>query len=210
MRYTHFFNILECGEGPLRYKVVQSTENPNGLHPVSSVFILGEQDGPLVNSTHWASGKHNTWLLPAQTTGQGFTVRIDYCARMIAGVRIKNARNQWKWATDEFKVSASLDETGPWETMVDSHLPDTTEGQAAELLNFTFEQPVKLKYLKFEFISYWGVGGGLQYFAAIPGKKHQSVIKCLSESQGGSSAETTTESAITNTILTESYVITND
>ena len=150
--------------------MVQSTAHPNGRHPASSVFILGEQDGPLDNST--PSGKKNYWLAPDQTTGQGFTVRVDYCSRLIAGLQIKNARNPYR-ATDEFKVSASLDETGPWETVVDFGLPDTTEGQAAPLFNFTFEEPMKLKYLKFELISYWGVGGGLQYFAAIPASEHK-------------------------------------
>ena len=103
-----------------------------------------------------------------------------------------------------------MNENGPWETLVEDQLVDTTGGKAASLLDFTFDKLVEIKFIKFDLISYWGAGGGLQYFAAIPGKKHQSVIKCLSESQGGSSAETTTESAITNIILPESYIITNN
>ena len=40
-------------------------------------------------------------------------------------------------------------------------------GKDAPVLNFTFEQPVEIHYIKFDLISFWGVhGGGLQYFAA--------------------------------------------
>ena len=159
--HSFYFNIVEC-VGPLTPKVVQSTAYYNGNHPASSVLILGEEDGGLDN------GKANYWLAEeGKTTGQGFTVRVDYCARMIAGVQIKNT-NRNGWSTYEFKVSASLNKQGPWETMVESFLRDTTN-EAAPLLNFTFNQQVKLKYLKFELISYHdGAGGGLQYFAAIP------------------------------------------
>ena len=52
-----------------------------------------------------------------------------------------------------------------------------TWGRAASLLDFTFEEPVEIQFLKFDLISYWGIyGGGLQYFAAVlaKSKKHQS------------------------------------
>ena len=167
--HSFYFNILEC-VGPLTPKVFQSTERPNGNYPASSVLILGEQDALL---TLKPNVRYNYWAAEAgKTTGQGFTVRVDYCPRMIAGVQIKNARNQYKFATYEFKVSASLNKTGPWETMVDSFLRE-----AAPLRNFTFNQQVKLKYLKFELISYHGTrGGGLQYFAAIPATSKASII----------------------------------
>merc|ERR1719305_2111198 len=75
----------ECGEGPLRYKLVQFTAHHHNFPP-SNVLILGEQDGPLDNST--PGGKQNYWL--AGPAGQGWTVRVDYCSRLIAGLQIKN------------------------------------------------------------------------------------------------------------------------
>ena len=37
--------------------------------------------------------------------------------------------------------------------------------------------PVELKYLRFELVSYWGtLGGGLQYFAAIPASEYKQLI----------------------------------
>ena len=68
-------------------------------------------------------------------------------------------------------MSGSLNEKGPWQTLVEDELADTRHKPAA-LLNFTFENPVEIKFLKFELVSFWGTGaeagGGLQYFAAIP------------------------------------------
>ena len=119
-----YSNILEC-VGPMTPKVVQSTVQ-DSRYPASSVFILGEPDGNLVNSGS-DNGKNNYWLAQIRNpNGQGFTVRVDYCARTIAGLRMKNSRNRHGCATDEFRVSASLNEEGPWETVVDSRLPGTT------------------------------------------------------------------------------------
>ena len=53
--------------------------------------------------------------------------------------------------------------------MLEEELIDTRGGIEASLINFTFEKPVEIQFLKFELVSYWGeVGGGLQYFAPIP------------------------------------------
>ena len=52
--------------------------------------------------------------------------------------------------------------------MIQDELTDTTGGRSADLLNFTMDKPVKIKFLKFELVSFWGEGGGLQYFAPIP------------------------------------------
>ena len=66
--------------------------------------------------------------------------------------------------------------TGPWETLVEDELVNTSWGERASLLNFTFDEPVEIQFIKFDLISYWGTyGGGLQYFAAIAAssKEHQ-------------------------------------
>ena len=133
--------------------------------PASNVLILGEDDAYLGND------KYNYWLADQRkTTGQGFTIKVDTSARIIAGCQIKNL-GQGKsgdWATKEFRVRGSLNENGPWETLLEDELVDT------QLLNFTFEDPVEVQFLKFDLISYWGRnGGGLQYFAVIPATSKQ-------------------------------------
>ena len=102
-------------------------------------------------------------------------MKLDACTRMIAGCQIKNKGKGVSntRATKAFKVSGATNENGPWEALVQDELVDTSRGEAASLLNFTFEQPIELQYLRFELVSYWGVGGGLQYFAAIPASEHK-------------------------------------
>ena len=99
-------------------------------------------------------------------------MKLDDCARMIAGCQIKNKGKGLdnNRATKGFKVSGSKKENGPWKILVEDELIDTTGFDIpAALLNFTFEEPVEIQFLKFELLSYWGDwGGGLQYFAAIP------------------------------------------
>ena len=88
---------------------------------------------------------------------------------MIAGCQIKNrGKGGVGWATRGFKISGSKNEIGPWEILVEDELIDTSGGQPAVLLNFTFQEPVEIQFIKFELVSYWGEGGGgLQFFGAI-------------------------------------------
>ena len=52
-------------------------------------------------------------------------------------------------------------------------------GRRAALLNFTFEKPVNIQFMKFDLISFWGDGGGLQYFAAIPATGKSVSVRIL-------------------------------
>ena len=150
--------------------MVQSTAYSSQF-PASSVLILGEEQAVLAN------GKYNFWMArERETTGQGFTVKVDSCPRMIAGFHIKNTGGGGygaRYTTREFKISGAKYENGPWQKMVQEELVDT-RGKVASLLNFTFEDPVEIKYLRFDLISYWENAdggaqcGALQYFAPIP------------------------------------------
>ena len=116
-------------------------------------------------------GKLNFWLAEqGKTRGQGFTIKVDRCARRVQGFQIKNKGKGTDsgFATKEFLVSGSFEKNGPWKTLIQDELIDTTGGRSADLLNFTMDKPVKIKFLKFELVSFWGEGGGLQYFAPIP------------------------------------------
>ena len=80
-------------------------------------------------------------------------------------------------------VLGSLDKNGPWETLLEDQLVDT-RAVVAPLLNFTFDKPVEIQFIKFDLISYWGGGGGgLQYFAAIPAtsKKHKFCMSSVNK-----------------------------
>ena len=145
--------------------MVTSTAH-DGISIARNVLILGEVDA-------WQSpsnGLTNFWVAErGKTTGQGFTLRVDTCKRLIAGCQIKNMGN-WPdgQATKDFRVLGSMNENGPWDLLVVDQLADTRD-KVTSVLNFTFTKPVEIQFLKFELISYWGDwAGGLQYFAAIP------------------------------------------
>ena len=58
----------------------------------------------------------------------------------------------------------SLSETGPWQQVLDETLEDSRqESDPLPLQTFTFD-PVIARFSKFKLLSYWGNGGGLQYF----------------------------------------------
>ena len=162
------FQILDCA-GPLKPWVFQSTAFSSS-YPASSVLILAETDAKMVN------GKRNFWLAEqGRTSGQGFTLKVDACARMIAGFHIKNlGKGISSRATRDFRISGIIKGNNLWQTFLEDRLVDT-RFIAAPLLNFTFEEPVEIQFLKFDLVSYWGNrGGALQFFAAIPttSKKH--------------------------------------
>ena len=95
---------------------------------------------------------------------------MDICKRRVIGVQLKNKGKglHSNRATKEFNVSGSLRKDGPWKLLVQGQLNDT-RGKHASLVNFTFEEPAEIQFIRFDLVSYWGlIGGGLQYFAAIP------------------------------------------
>ena len=163
--------------GPLKPVVVDATEISSQF-PANSVLVLGERDERV------SSQKYNFWLAQTnKTEGQGFTIKLDTCARMIAGCQIKNKGegSHSNKATKDFRVSGSLNEGGPWKTLLEEQLSDTRH-KPAPLLNFTFRNPVEVQFLKFELVSFWvaGVGGGgLQYFAAIPATGKSVSVRTL-------------------------------
>ena len=160
--YKYYF--LACG-GPLKPEVVQSTSHDD-FSIASNVLILGEVDA-------WQSpsnGLTNFWVAEkGKTDGQGFTLRLDTCERLIVGCQIKNMGNWYgRQATKDFRVLGSKNENGPWDTLVVDQLADLRD-KSTSLVSFTFKEPVEIQFIKFELVSFWGDwGGGLQYFAAIP------------------------------------------
>ena len=102
-------------------------------------------------------------------TGQGFTIAVDAHPRWISGCQMKNKEE----GTKEFRLSGSLNKNGPFHILLQEKLEDTkprwsNRNKPAPLLNFNFEEPVKIKFLKFDLLDIWGNNGGLGYFAAIP------------------------------------------
>ena len=143
--------------------VVDATEFSSSF-PADSVLVLGERDETV------SIQKYNFWLAQSnKTLGQGFTIKVDECKRLIAGCQIKNRGiGISNWGTKEFRLSGSLNRNGPWQILLEEELEDTTNNQYPNIQNFSFTEPVEVQFLKFDLVSFWGQGGALQYFAAIP------------------------------------------
>ena len=63
--------------------------------------------------------------------------------------------------------------TGPFEELYQNSLPDIlltpyTEPQPLE--TFNFPSPREVRFIKFEVVTFYGNGGGLQFFDVIGGK----------------------------------------
>ena len=79
-------------------------------HPASNVLVWGE---------HGQWGNDKFWLAKKEI-GEGFTIKVDNCERMVEGCQIKNmgkgaSKNR---ATKDFLVSGSIHENGTWQTLV--------------------------------------------------------------------------------------------
>ena len=88
--------ILECG-GPLKPEVVQSTDF-SPLYSAKSIFVLSGD-----KTDYWLA-KHR------KTEGQGFTMQVDHCPRVVVGCQIKNLGkgvNNGR-ITREFRVSGRI------------------------------------------------------------------------------------------------------
>ena len=64
----------------------------------------------------------------------------------------------------KYFVCFSLSENGPWKQVLDKTLEDSrNQNDPLPLQAFNFNS-VTARYVKFKLLSYWGYGGGLQYF----------------------------------------------
>ena len=143
----------ECGSGPLKPEVVWETKNSAGF-AAEKVFVN--------DTSYWLAER-------GKTADQGFTIKVDSCARWIYGCKLKNLDGGHTWQTKGFRVLGSLSENGPFDTLVEGELKDTRHG-TWPAVEFSFENPVQLQFIKFELISYWRNGGALYYFAPVPGR----------------------------------------
>ena len=103
-------------------------------------------------------------------------MKVDNCVRGISGFEIKNTfLSAWGGgsATGKFRVSGSLKENGPWQPLVEA-----VKAVDNNLVNFTFDKPVGVQFLRFDLLSYNGDMGALQYFAPISAIQSRETSEC--------------------------------
>merc|ERR1711973_697657 len=114
----------------------------------------------------------NYWLAPDGMQGE-FVLRFDQ-SRTVDTITIVNSHNPCcnDRGTNEFKVYLADSEYGPWTEVLHDYLEDTSNTNATEASVpprvFNLPNPTCGRFVRFQIISWYGKGGGLQYFSTCP------------------------------------------
>ena len=149
----HLFVSSEY-ESSNQAEVVWSKNQDNKKFPVRGVFDEG--------------GKF--WLAPTRHTGHSFTIKMSNEKLAITRVLIKNTAFESRTsqrATRAFQVYGSLEENSRWTQLLKGEFNDPfPAGAPAPTVEvFNLKKAAEVKFLRFDIDSFWGVGGGLDYFA---------------------------------------------
>ena len=161
-----FFQSPAC-----KKRLLESTsyDCPSGIRcgrwSASNIFTL-EDD-------MWnGEGQKSYWLaVNGESTGQGFTLDLG-CTQSIDGFHIKNTHNAHHrdHATKRFRVVGAQEEEGPWSLLLEASLEDSRSQKIPPVQTLMLDhQHQHNRYIKFELLEFWGVGGGLQFFSEITG-----------------------------------------
>ena len=98
--------------------------------------------------------------------GPGIFILDLGCEKKVKQIEIINAhKDVWDdCSIEEFLVYTGNDTDGPWDKVVHEVLEDSRDLDTVPLVKFPFEEKIS-RFLKFEMVSFYGEGGGLQYFA---------------------------------------------
>ena len=106
------------------------------------------------------------WLAPSWQDSAEFVLSLG-CEKTVNTVELVNTINGYRRdrSMKEFKVFLSSESPdGPWEEVVHQTLEDSRQQpDPLPVQTFPFSERTA-KFVKFNQISYYGMGGGLQYF----------------------------------------------
>ena len=69
--------------------------------------------------------------------------------------------------TNKFKIFTSTSRSGPWIEILIGNLPDARNVSTVPVLQFYLAGPLTTQHVMFQIESYYGEGGGLQYFSTF-------------------------------------------
>jgi len=115
-------------------------------------------------------GEHrsNFWITDSWATGDAAQLFMVFqCPRTIKGFLLKNTHHAYPHdrGTQDFTISISDSIDGPWTDILTGTLPDARNVSPVPVLNFDLENEVETQYLRFQVDTFYGQGGGLQYFS---------------------------------------------
>ena len=139
------------------------------LYPTISIpynVVTNEEDFSLIDIPT------NYWVTDDGATGDDAQLFMAFqCSRTIKGFRLKNTHNgnANDRGTRDFTISISDKIDGTWTDILSNTLPDARDVSQVPVLNFDLKNEVETQYLRFQVDSYYGRGGGLQYFTSYQG-----------------------------------------
>ena len=93
------------------------------------------------------------------------------CTKLVRGFLIRNTHNAFHHdrGTQRFNIFGAAEELDEedevdWEVLVDDQLEEPRYQNPIPVKVFTLDQPKKIRLVRFVVLSYYGSGGGLQYF----------------------------------------------
>ena len=131
------------------------------------------------NKSSTETALKNYWLGPDNKPAS-FLLKLG-CGRTVNMIELVNTHNGKlkDRSMKEFKVSLSMTEKGPWEEVVHRKLRDSrnhTDPLPVQVFSFNGRNA---KFLKFDMLSFYGKGGGLQYFASHYSGIQKLLLFCL-------------------------------
>ena len=115
--------------------------------------------------------KFNFWLAPNMKAGpeQGFILDLGFAQKAV-GVRLKNTHNRRSRdrGTKRFRLlGSSRSSEGPWQNILEANLEDSRQQKPPPVKLLLFKSPLVVRFVKFELLEFWGVGGGLQHLSVL-------------------------------------------
>merc|ERR1712198_246919 len=180
--FVHAFNEVGCSvdvdQSNTCNKNCSSCNSGSRDYVVSGDVYAGNERRKVENLLTWSIPEvypqpgmnGNYWLAPSGMQGE-FVLRFDQ-SRTIDTITIVNAHNLNERGTNEFKVYLSESENGPWTEVLHDNLTDPRGTNPLEASVppriFNLPNPTCGQYVRFQIISWYGLGGGLQYFSTCP------------------------------------------
>ena len=127
----------------------------------------------------------NYWLAPHGKPAE-FVLDLG-CNKIVNVVKLVNTHNgdHRDRSSKEIKVSISSSRAGPWSQVLHETLEDSRkQSDPLPVLSFPIyneddgEEEFTARFVKFNLISWYGGGGGLQYFAVKKGEKPHTMSLC--------------------------------
>ena len=111
----------------------------------------------------------NYWVTSDKHTGEAFVAELETVHDVI-GVKLRNTHNAYSKdrSTKKFRVSIGNSASGPWTELLTQGLVDSRNQNPPSLQQFKGGKAVMGRFVKFDMLEYWGLGGGLKYFDIIP------------------------------------------